>query len=222
MPRRTSPLSCGEIYHVFNRGSEKRDIFLQPRDYERFKKTLYYYQFLGKKPKFSFFNKSQLDFSIPITDKRYVEIIGYCLMPNHFHLLLNQLEENGITKFMQQLCNSHAKYFNTKYNRVGPLWQNRFKVVRIENDEQLVHVSRYIHLNPIVSKISRSLNKYSWSSYHEFLISPIICNPEIVLGLFKDRMDYEKFVVAQIDLAKELEILKHHQLDDIYDSTPGV
>lgn len=222
MPGRISPIVTGEIYHLFNRGSEKRHIFLQPRDYDRFRKTFYYYQFSGKKPKFSFFNKAQLNFSKPISDKKYIEIIGYCLMPNHFHFLVKQLQDNGISCFIQQLCNSYSKYFNTKYNRVGPLWQNRFKAVRIENDEQLVHVSRYIHLNPIVSKLVKNLDKYTWSSYQEYLIEPIICVPDIVLDLFQNPNDYKEFVLAQVDYGTELEILKHHNLDDVYDSTPGV
>lgn len=222
MPGRTQSLVTGEIYHIFNRGSEKRDTFLQPRDYERFRKTFYYYQFSDKKPKFSFLNKAELNSLKPISSEKYVEIISYCLMPNHFHFLLKQLKDSGISKFFQQLCNSYSKYFNLKYGRVGPLWQNRFKAVLIENDEQLIHVSRYIHLNPIVSGLLKHLDKYPWSSYQEYLNMPVICSPRIVLDLFESRENYKEFVMSQIDYGTELEILKHHILDDVYDSTPGV
>lgn len=222
MPGRKVFLATGEIYHIFNRGSEKRNTFLQMRDYDRFIKTFYYYQFSGNKPKFSFFNKSQLNFSKPISKEKHLEIIAYCLMPNHFHMLVKQLSDSGIAHFIQQVCNSYSKYFNIKYRRVGPLWQNRFKAVRIENDEQLMHVSRYIHLNPVVARITKDINKYSWSSYSEYLLAPMICQPAIVLDLFQNKDDYKKFVLAQIERGIELEILKHNLFDEVYDSTPGV
>ena len=142
MPGRITPLVSGEYYHIYNRGSEKRDIYTQPRDYTRFQKTFYYYQFSDPKPKFSQFKKSNL--FKPLLNEKLVEIICYCLMPNHFHFLIKQLKEKGISIFLSQLSNSYTKYFNVKYGRIGPLLQGAFKAVRIETDEQFIHVSRYI------------------------------------------------------------------------------
>ncbi|OGE64776.1 hypothetical protein A3I48_00160 [Candidatus Daviesbacteria bacterium RIFCSPLOWO2_02_FULL_36_7] len=214
MPGRTTPLVIGEYYHIFNRGNEKRNIFTQPRDYKRFLKTFHYYQFTGPKPSFSRFAKSDLNSFKPNQDKKLVEIICYCLMPNHFHFLVRQLKEKGISVFISQLCNSYTKYFNTKYTRVGALLQGAFKSVRVETDEQLVHLSRYIHLNPIVSGLTKNLNLYPWSSYHEYLTSNgIICSKNIVLDLFPSNKKYQEFVEAQVDYGTTLEILKHRVID---------
>ena len=83
-------------------------------------------------------------------------------MPNHFHLLLKQTIDNGISHFLSKFTNSYTKYFNTKYNRVGPVFQGVFKSVHIESDEQLMHLSRYIHLNPVVSAVVEKQNLLSY------------------------------------------------------------
>lgn len=214
MPGRITPLISGEFYHLYNRGSEKKDIFQQLRDYKRFQQTFYYYQFLGPKPKFSNFTKSNL--FKPVFDEKLVEIICFCLMPNHFHFLIKQLKNNGISIFMSQLSNSYTKYFNTKYNRIGPLLQGAFKAVHIETDEQLVHVSRYIHLNPIVSGLIKSLDDYPWSSYLEYIkLNPFFCSPTEVLNFFSSKEKYKKFVEDQIDYGVKLELIKHHLIDEV-------
>ncbi len=209
MPGRITPLITGEYYHVFNRGSDKRDLYIQPRDYTRFQQTFYYYQFSGPKTKFSQFTKSNL--FKPILNEKLIEVLCFCLMPNHFHFLIKQLRENGISIFISQLSNSYTKYFNVKYNRIGPLLQGAFKAVRIKTDEQLVHVSRYIHLNPVVSGIVKLPEKYNWSSYSEYVNqNPIFCSTSEILKFFKSSEKYQKFVEDQIDYASKLEIIKHH------------
>lgn len=211
MPSRIIPFVNDQIYHVYNRGSEKRSIALSRRDYLRMLKTMQYYQLEGPKPKFSLYPK--LTFK-PDFSKKIVEIIAFCIMPNHFHFLLKQTKEGGITEFISKLSNSYTKYFNTKHKRIGPLFQGEFKAVLIENDEQLLHVSRYIHLNPLVSFLVKDLNKYEWSSYKEYINnSPGLCSKEQVLGFFKSPKDYEQFVLDQADYAKQLEILKHKLLE---------
>ena len=214
MPGRITPLVNGEFYHIYNRGSEKRNIYQQPRDYKRFQQTFYYYQFLGPKPKFSNFNKTNL--FKPLFNEKYVEIICYCLMPNHFHFLIKQLKNNGISIFMSQLSNSFTKYFNTKYNRVGPLLQGAFKAVRIENNDQLLHVSRYIHLNPIVSGLIKNLDDYQWSSYLEYTqANNMFCSPVEILNFFPSKEKYKQFVEDQIDYGATLELIKHHLIDEV-------
>lgn len=214
MPGRVTPLVTGEFYHIFNRGSEKRDIFTQPRDYQRFLKTFYYYHFLGKKPSFSKFAKSQLSSFDPDPNKKLVDITCYCLMPNHFHFLIKQLKDNGISTFISQLSNSYTKYFNTKYKRVGALFQGVFKAVHIETEDQFIHLSRYIHLNPVVSGLTKDLNDYKWSSYLEYINGQsFYCSPEDILSLYSSTDSYKKFVENQIDYATSLEILKHRTVD---------
>lgn len=216
MPGRNVIFANGEFYHLYNRGSEKRNIFIQPRDYKRFQQTFYYYQFLGPKPRFSNFTKSKLDSFKPLPGSELVEIICYCLMPNHFHFLIRQLKNDGISTFMSQLSNSYTKYFNTKYIRIGALLQGVFKAVYVESEEQLVHLSRYIHLNPIVSGLSKNLTGYAWSSYSTYLGSnALYCNPSSVLNLFPSTQKYKEFIEDQIDYGTTLEILKHQIIEEV-------
>lgn len=215
MPGRTIPLVPGEIYHIYNRGNDKRNIFTQPRDYSRFQKTFYYYQFVGPKPKFSDFTKSKLQTLNPLKNERWVELMCYCLMPNHFHFLIKQLKENGIAKFLSDISNSYTKHFNIKYNHSGALLQGVFKSVRVETDEQLTHVSRYIHLNPIVTGLVKNLEDYRWSSYLEYITgNTFLCSSKEILNMFPSKEDYKKFVEDQIDYGTTLEILKHQIIED--------
>ncbi len=217
MPGRLVPLVSGEIYHIYNRGSEKRDIFTQPRDYRRFQNTFYYYQYQGPKSRLSKLSRNTFSSFIPQQDKKLVEILAYCLMPNHFHFLVKQLKDGGISLFSSQLANSYTKYFNTKYRRVGSLFQGTFKSVLIESDEQFVHVSRYIHLNPIVSGMVKELEAYPWSSYEEYLSgNSRYCALGEVLAFFSSPERYKEFTEDQIAYGSELEIIKH-QLIDIND-----
>lgn len=213
MPGRITPLVNGEFYHLYNRGSDKRPTFNQPRDYKRFQQTLYYYQFLGPKPRFSRFAKADLSSFKPDLNKKLVDIISYCIMPNHFHFLVKQLKDNGISIFISQLCNSYTKYFNTKYPRVGPLFQGKFQSVLVETEAQFIHLSRYIHLNPVVSGLAKNLEDWSWSSYLEYINKPFICNTSEILNLFPSQKKYQEFVKAQIEYGTTLEILKHRTID---------
>lgn len=216
MAYRTTPFANQNFYHIYNRGVEKRNIFSNDKDYQRFLQTLHYYQFTGPKPPFSrkdlLINKKS-DFS---RNPKSVEIICYCLMPNHFHLLLRQVQEGGIQKFIQQALNSYTKYFNIKHDRIGPLLQGAFKAVSIETDEQLVHVSRYIHLNPFVANLTQDLKNFLYSSYPAYvgLADQSFCCTKPVLDFFKNPDGYKKFVADHSGYAKELGLIKHLLLND--------
>ncbi len=218
MPGRKVVFANDHFYHVYNRGVEKRNIFIQPRNFERFLQTMCYYQFEGPKLKFSRLTKDNFASFNPDLNRKIVEIICYCLMPNHFHFLLKQLKENGISKFISQISNSYTKYFNTKHDRVGALLQGAFQAVLISSDEQLIHLSRYIHLNPVVSLMVKDAGKYEWSSYKEYSENVEgLCFKNPVLDLFASIEDYAKFVSDQAEYGTTLEILKHSTLD--YDAT---
>lgn len=213
MPYRIIPFVSDYFYHIFNRGTEKRQIFESNRDRSRFLKTIQYYQYEGPKPRFSKFFISNLQKFSP--DRKIVEIVSYCLMPNHFHLLIKQLKEGGISEFMSKFSNSYTKYFNTKYKRVGALLQGQFKAVLVESDEQLLHLSRYIHLNPLSSFLVKNLDQYQWSSYSEYINGTKgICSKEDVASFFKTPQDYKQFVLDQADYAQKLEIIKHQLIDN--------
>lgn len=205
-------------YHIFNRGIDRRNVFTDKREFYRATEALKYYRFGSIKVKLSRFlklsgeEKSKL-FSKINENNKLVEIISYCLMPNHFHFLLKQLSDGGISKFIANFTNSYTKYFNTKHERTGPLFQGLFKAVFIESDEQLIHLSRYIHLNPSTSSIItiNKLTEYLWSSFPEYIIpnEKSISSTWEVLNFFKNQNEYEKFVFDHALYAKELHKIKH-------------
>ena len=211
----------GECYHLINRGSDSRIIFTQSRDYERFLKILRYYQYSGPKPSFSKFSAQDFLLWEPKPDAKLVDIVCYCLMPNHYHIVAKQLKDNGISIFMSQLQNSYTKRFNTKYRRVGPLLQGAFKAVLVDSDEQLLHVARYVHINPVVARLAKDLSDYKWSSYEEYMnLRSGFCTKNQVLDFFKSEQEYDVFLRDQITYGQSLEILKHYHLsDEVYDAT---
>ena len=211
MSSRAVPFITGEIYHIYNRGCEKRCIFENYRNYNRFLRSIIYYQYADPKPRFSTFVTAQPSIK---TDKN-IEIIAYCLMPNHYHFLVKQLSDNAISNMFSRLGNSYTKYFNNGINRVGPLFQGEFKAVLIKTDEQLVHVSRYIHLNPVASLLVKRPEDWEWSSYKEYVsdLQLEVCSKNLILELIGSKEEYQKFVEDQIEYAKSLELIKHQLLD---------
>lgn len=193
-----------EFYHTMNRGVEKRITFLDKRDYQRFLETTDYYRFKNPPTRFSFRNRPSI-LKKNSSNSVLVEIICFCFMPNHFHLLLKQVEENGISIFLSKLTNSYTKYFNTRHKRIGPLFQGSFKAVRIENDEQLIHTSRYIHLNPLIDYLVKDLRVYQYSSYPQFLgLKDGFCKTHYALDHFSSPSAYEKFVLDQEEYGRTI------------------
>jgi len=176
------------FYHIYNRGNRKSKIFLDERDYLRFLERAGIYK-----------NKCE------------VEILCYCLMPNHFHFLLRQKSEIPITKFMLSLATSYSKYFNVKYEEVGRLFQERFQAKQVETDEYLLQLSRYIHLNP--HDLTDKIESYDWSSF-KFYCDPKnrdtgLVNSKYVLDYFsqkKPREDYLQFVLGESGLEVPLDV----------------
>ena len=187
-------------------------IFNNFYDYNRFLKTFLYYSIEGPKPKFSIFAPETMRLD---KDKKIIDIISFCLMPNHFHFLLRQSRDDGITEFASKLSNSYTKYYNLKNERIGPLLQGDFKAVHVETNEQLLHLTRYIHLNPLVGYVTKDLETYRWSSYREYvgLDSSGLCAREVILEQFKSSQDYKQFVLDYEAYARELEMIKHQLLD---------
>lgn len=211
-----------QIYHIYNRGVERRDVFTNKREYLRALETLKYYRFANIPLKLSKFlsssNQEKSKILETITQNgKLVEILAFCLMPNHFHFLLKQVQNNGIAKFISNFTNSYTKYFNTKNDREGPLFQGLFKAVLVETDEQMIHLSRYIHLNPVTSFIiePNQLEDYLWSSYIEYINPDIeqICNREEVMNFFPTIKKYKNFVMEQVDYARELDKIRHLALE---------
>lgn len=224
MPGRAVPFINGEIYHVFNRGIDRRLTFMRRGDYYRAIETLNFYLYRNPPCCLSRFFRFKEDRQVEILNSmaggnRLVQILCYCLMPNHFHLLLRQLAGSGISKFVGNFLNSYTRFFNTKNNRDGSLFLDQFKAVRIESEGQLVHVSRYIHLNPYSSGVVKNLDDlpgHPWSSLAIYLgnTAPIPVETDTVLSLFKDGDSYKKFVFDNADYQRNLKMIEYLILDD--------
>lgn len=201
-----------QCYHVFHRGIQKTKIFLEDQDYQIF---LYYLNVYLGDPKVILAKYPNLPIRLQAKNlNNELEFISYCLMPNHLHFLLKQSTKEAVSKFMKQLLNAYTFYFNKKYERTGPIFEGRYKAVRITSDELLLHVSRYIHLNPVVAKIVNVPESYKWSSHKNFIEkNNKLIKPESVLGFLKDTKSYHEFVRNQISYAKELDRIKHLTID---------
>ena len=148
-----------QFYHIYNRGVEKRDIFMNEKDYIRFIHDLYEFNSneyalkfrgqleLGNKNRESDSRHSLYSSAASVGNDRLVNILCFCLMQNHFHLILEQLVDNGIPRFMQKLGTGYTNSFNLKYDRVGSLFQGKYKAIHINSNEYLLHLSAYVNLN---------------------------------------------------------------------------
>jgi len=191
------------FYHIYSRGNEKREIFLSDTDRLRFLKRLTEY-----------------------IKKHSVTVLSYCLMPNHYHLLLRQDAGDSISGFIHKLQTAYAMYFNKRYERVGHLFQGRFGAKVIETDEYLLHLSRYIHLNPaeiLKSHYSsiKSLSDYPWSSYPDYVghRKDELVNTNFILNYFSKinpSRDYKSFVESSIneESLNDLKSLKNLMMEE--------
>ena len=192
-----------EIYHVYNRSIGEMEIFKNDNEYTRFINAIRFYQVENPRIKFSDFLEQAshraggIKWRTLFPEKdRLVEIIAYCIMPTHFHLLIKQLKDTGIAIFVSNLLNSYTRYFNTKYERKGTLWEGRSKRVLLEGNEQLLHLTRYIHLNPVTAHLVDKPEKWPWSSYSEYLLETSddkgICNYSFIMDIKPSA--YKEFV----------------------------
>ncbi len=206
-------LVTGEYYHIYNRGVEKRSIFLDYSDHRRFLVSL---EKLNQEGPVSNFRLKMENVPAPskANAPKLVDIICYCLMPNHFHLLVRQAIPDGVSHFMHKIGTSYTNYFNKKYERDGALFQGTYRIKHIEGDDYLLHVSRYIHLNPLglisVAETGtdwQALEKYPWSSLRYYIYDSrhygknVKINIEnvIVMNQFQSRDQYRAFVKSPID-----------------------
>src|SRR3989344_7158836 len=218
MAYRKIPVVNGEIYHIYNRSNGQQEIFLSAKDYQRAMDVFSFYLYGKPSLRFSFYNRLPKDQKSKFledlySNKKVVDVIAFCLMPNHFHFLLRGLNGRGINQFISNFQNSYAKYFNIKSTRSGSLFQQNFRAVRIESDEQLIHVSRYIHLNPVTSYLmdAKDMENYQWSSYYDYFKenSPPYLTKDLVLTNFKSYKEYKQFTLDQVNYQRELDKIKH-------------
>jgi putative transposase len=211
-----SKFSTNSIYHIINRGIDGQNFFKQANNYKRFEKTLSFYIEKHPPQKFSLTLRGELNKILSQSPREsLVELLAFCLMPNHFHLLVKQLQENGITTYMKNIQNSYTRYYNIKNKRIGTLYQGKFKAVMIENDEQLLHVSRYIHLNPYAARLTNNPLTYKWSSLKNYLEGHRnrLCNPTLILEMIGSPFRYKNFLEDYVDYARSLAEIKKQILE---------
>ena len=204
-------------YHIYNRGVEKRKIFQNEQDYKVF--LFYLKTYLEPKnteelqkqltqPNLSYKRRAEILKILRLNNfHNEIQLLSFCLMPNHFHLLLKQKSSNGIDIFMQSLATRYSMYFNKKYKRVGPLFQGLYKAVLVSSDEQLLHLSRYIHKNPAGHSayiLKRNDLSRSYSSYKNYLgeIKTDWLKTELILSHFSKtnpQLTYRAFVEGAVD-----------------------
>ena len=211
----------GEVYHVFTKSIAGFKVFNNDSEFSRMMATIRYYQREKPSLKFSKFlnlsmvSRNQHDDTIPSPDEKLVDIIAFCLMPTHLHLIVKQFKQHGISTFMSTILNSYTRYFNTKYKRKGPLWEGRFKNALVKTDEQLLHLTRYIHLNPVTSYLVDKPEEWPASSYKEYMLmvddNEKICTYDDLLTI--DPASYRKFVVNRASYQRDLAHIKELLID---------
>ena len=205
------------LFHVLNRGVEKRRLFMDDQDHARFVHDLY--EFNDKKPAPEFSRRPMWDFVNPTLRERIVDIHGWCLMDNHYHLLLSERVEGGMTKFLRKLNVGYANYFNERYTRSGTLFQGRTKKIRIERDAHFLYILHYIHLNPLdqlqgakkwregevasAQKALEYLDSYRWSSYLDYCGTknfPSVITTKLFRDVLGDMQSATKSFLEDIEL----------------------
>jgi putative transposase len=209
---RNLTFSVEEFYHVYNRGVEKRLVFLDQQDYYRFISLLYLAN--GDRP----LNMREIRVTTPIhfsglkridQGEKLVDIGAYCLMPNHFHLLLRERVEGGISKFMQRVLTAYSMYFNKKNQRIGSLWEGVYRAQHADSDDYLKYLFSYIHLNPIkliqsdwkekgllnIEKAKKHLKTFEHSSFLDYMeekrYQNIVLNRKNFPEYFLNKLDFE-------------------------------
>lgn len=217
MVKRKVALVTGKVYHIFTRSIAGYQIFNNDNEYARMRESLRFYQVKKASLKFDRYIKKSLEERIGWVEEqpKLVQIVAYCLMPTHIHLLLKQVDDEGISTYMSKLLNSYGSYFNTKHGRKGPLWETRFKNALIKDDNQLLHLTRYLHLNPTTAYLVTRPEDWANSSYGEYLKTADaidhICRFHDLLEV--NPRTYKQFVEDNLDYQRDLAELKHLTLE---------
>ncbi len=181
------------LYHVYNRGVGKADIFRDEQDCRAFMRRLELMLLPAKHAESVQHIKEKDRIRIANYHDR-IKMLAFCLMPNHFHLMLEQVDDQAITQFMHTLSTSYSMYFNHKYDRVGPLFQGRFKAAWVDSDEYSMHLSRYIHSNPV--SLGQDIYTYAYSSlkYYFNQEKPVWLSVDPIMQYFSNTSEYKQFV----------------------------
>lgn len=204
----------GVLYHVYNRGTDKRNIVMDKYDVQRFLQSMRDFNSvdpIGSLYELSYIKNTKLGGRTAKSSKtkKLVSITAYCLNPNHFHLILKQIENNGISEFMKRLGGGYAWYFNNKHVRTGNLFQGKFKANIVDTNEYALRLSVYVNLNNRVHRLNaQAFTASSWEEYISLQkTKDDLCDKSIILKQFLSKKDYKNFAeeaLAQIIQRKEL------------------
>jgi len=201
----------GYFYHIFNKSISNFQIFGRNENKQRFLNVLDYYDKEKINLSFSAFLKDNEKFKANILSPKnnsFVKFISYSIMPDHYHLLVKILDDNKVSKYISDVENSYSRFFNLKLERKGPLWQSRFKAVKIETEEQLLHVSRYIHLNPTTASLVEKPEDWEFSSYRQIITDPFILKEYLKEIPISNNFTYKRFVERNKDYQRKLKLIK--------------
>ncbi len=218
---RKTEFTNGEYYHIYNRGVDKREVFLGEKDYERFLLSMkefnridaigsIYEKYLLEKKGLSPHNGDL----VPTISDALVQVVCYCLNPNHYHFILKQLQENGISKFMLKVGSGYTTYFNKKHSRSGSLFQGPFKSIHINSNEYLLLLSAYVNANHEIHGFLQKDWPYSSLLDYTGKRDGKLCNREIILGQFDNNFgEYEKYIKNNADYFREKKELEEYILE---------
>ncbi len=200
----------GEIFHICNKSIANYPIFKDLNNSFRFIQILDYYNSLLIEKSLSAFLKKNLNYSpklLRIKERGFIKFLGFCIMPDHYHLLIKILRNSYLLKYINDIENSFTRFFNIKFKRKGPLWQSSFRSVKIKTNEQLLHVTRYLHLNPTTSNLVEKPDDWIYSSYKDYLNNITLKNflKEISIN---NANSYKKFCENNINYQKKLKLIK--------------
>lgn len=220
-----------EVYHIYNRGVDKRTTFTSAEEYAYFVHILYVLNDLNTtnnnkrlhiKNREQDTNKTNEGSPTPFIGKKerdtLVDVLAFVLMHNHYHLLLKERKENGISKFMHKIGTAYTLFFNNKHDRTGSLFQGKYKSVYIQHENQLLYIPHYLHLNPIKEKSFATkkakvqyLENFKWSSYLDYVGGknfPSVTQREYILSLFGNETDYKKNILQFVYDKKKFDLIE--------------
>lgn len=221
---RKTPHVTNEIYHIYDRSIAKFKIFNHPNEQNRMLQLLEYYHMEDKhRPAFSIYRR---DLGVQKKGPRnacnlegyrtpLVRILAFCLMETHYHLALQQTAPNGISIFMQHVMTAYSKFFNALHKRKGPLTESRYQSRHVATNEYLLHLTRYIHLNPVKAKLCAKPEDWGFSSYRKYIgqtSSASFCDYKSLIPY--SHSDYQKITEDHADYQASLEIIKDLLLDE--------
>lgn len=206
----------GEIFHICNKSIANYGIFKDLNNCQRFIQALDFQNGHKYDKNLASYLKRHKDYSPQLLDfdkNSLIKFISYCIMPDHYHLVIKILKGKILSKYINDVENSYSRYFNIKFDRKGPLWQDNFKAIRIETNEQLLHVVRYVNINPTTSGLVKRPEEWKYSSYRELTL-----NPKYLLEIIKeisisDNKKFKKFCEDNVDYQKKLRLIKKQLLE---------